>query len=132
MREGRCSRLGLVLESWSGADQFSESEEESPGKGIFLRSVSELRQDSEQQEDPKQSFREEESSFLRQSEGVPDFHVRIAMEKNRKKPRLIHHWFGRDLTVYHKPAQRQSASKRDSPAAHRSRRLPRDLLVGWG
>ena len=103
MREGRCSRLGLVLESWSGADQFSESEEDSPGKGVFLRSVSELRQDSEQQEDPKQSFREEESSFLRQSEGVPDFHVRIAMEKNRKKSRLIHHWFGRDLTVYQNP-----------------------------
>ena len=73
----------------SVGDQPSEREEESLGDEIFLRSVSELRQKGVKRED----------SLHQPPYGLPEFHIRMAMEKNRNRPRLIHHWFGREMTV---------------------------------
>ena len=68
------------------------------GQEIILRSVSELREFAGEHRSPGHS-REEASSSGEAGAPVPNYHIQVEVQANRRNPRLAHHWFGEKITV---------------------------------
>ena len=68
------------------------------GQEIILRSVSELREFAGEHRSPGHS-REEASSSAEAGAPVPNYHIQVEVQANRRNPRLAHHWFGEKITV---------------------------------
>ena len=68
------------------------------GQEIILRSVSELREFAGEHRSPGHS-REEAPSSGEAGAPVPNYHIQVEVQANRRNPRLAHHWFGEKITV---------------------------------